>query len=379
MAAPVSAQDTRAELIGAKQAEKAKASTPYQPSSFEKIMFKLEENFASPPSGFYPRVGTIPQGGSFSAGVGYRQFFARRAILDLRSAYSLKQYLQLEAAIRTPWHGRSRTLFEVGGAYLDAPQVGYYGVGMEGSGRTNFRLKRTNGYGLVEFKPTSWVRLEGEAGYDAVETSTGKGSHPSIETIYTPADTPGLFENLSFIRGRGLAAIDWRVSPGYSRTGGFYGVTVENFTDTDDAYSFEKVTGELIQHVPIMRQTWILSFRGRVETVLNDEDAVPFYLLPQLGSGRTLRGYQTGRFRDRHSILGSAEFRWIVNRLALDMALFYDAGKVTSRREDLDFENLKSDWGIGARFHGFTRTVLRVEGARGDQGWRLVVAMGPAW
>src|ERR671913_1704452 len=75
MAAPVSAQDTRAELIAAKQAEKAKTSTPYQPSGFEKIMFRLEENFSSPPSGFYPRVGTIPQGGSFSAGLGYRQFF----------------------------------------------------------------------------------------------------------------------------------------------------------------------------------------------------------------------------------------------------------------------------------------------------------------
>ena len=71
--------------------------------------------------------------------------------------------------------------------------------------------------------------------------------------------------------------------------------------------------------------------------------------------------------------------RWIVNRMALDMAFFYDAGKVTSRREDLDFKGLKSDWGIGARFHGPTATVLRIEGARGSDGWRLIFATSSAF
>ena len=67
------------------------------------------------------------------------------------------------------------------------------------------------------------------------------------------------------------------------------------------------------------------------------------------------------------------------SRLALDMALFYDAGKVTSRRSDLDFEDLESDWGIGARFHGPSATVLRLEAARGREGWRLVIATSAAF
>ena len=379
MAAPAGAQDTRAEIIAAKQAEKAKTATPYVPSRFEKVFSRLEESFASPPNGFYPQVGTIPQGGGFSAGLGYRRFFARRALFDIRGAYSMKQYQQYEAAIRTPWHGQGRVQYEVRAGYLDAPQVRYFGIGMEGSGRTNYHLKRTGGSGRIDFKPSWWTRLNGEVGYDQVETSSGKGKNPSIETIYTPADTPGMFSDLSFTRAMGMAAIDWRTSPSYSRKGGFYGATIETYKDSDDFYTFEKVTGELIQHLPILRENWVLSFRGRVETVVDDNDNVPFYLLPMLGSGRTLRGYETGRFRDRHSILTSAEFRWIVNRLALDMALFYDAGKVTNRREDLDFDGLKSDYGIGMRFHGPATTVLRIEGARGDQGWRLVFATGAAW
>ena len=378
-ATPAGAQETRAEVIAARQAEKSKTAGPYQPSGFEKAMARFEENYVSPPNGFYPEFGRVSQGGGFSAGVGFRRFFGPAAVFDIRGIYSIKQYRQFEAAIRTPWHGRGRVVFEGVGGYLDAPQAGYFGLGMVGAGRTNYGLKQTYASGGVEFRPTSWTRVNGEVGYDDYETLGGKGRHPSIETTYNAFDTPGLFANVSFARVKAMAAIDSRVSPGYARTGGFYGATLESFSDINDTYKFQKVTTEAVQHVPILRQNWVLSFRGRMETIVDDEDSVPFFLLPQLGSGRTLRGYQTGRFRDRHSILTSAELRWIVNRLAMDMALFYDAGKVTSLRGDLDLKDLKSDYGIGMRFHGPTRTVLRIEAARGDQGWRLVVSRGAAW
>ena len=204
-------------------------------------------------------------------------------------------------------------------------------------------------------------------GYDDFKTEGGPRHAPSIETIYGAGDGPGLFAIPAFLRTEARAAIDWRTSPGYSRKGGFYGVTLANYADRNDTYSFRRLDGELIQHLPILRENWVISLRGRVQTILDDDDAVPYFLLPQLGSGRTLRGYETGRFRDRHSLLTSAEFRWIPNRLALDMALFYDAGKVTSAPSDLDFNGLKSDWGIGARFHGPTTTVLRIEAAHADR------------
>jgi outer membrane translocation and assembly module TamA len=57
------------------------------------------------------------------------------------------------------------------------------------------------------------------------------------------------------------------------------------------------------------------------------------------------------------------EWRIIVNRY-LDLAFFYDAGKVAPRTSDLDFKNLKDNYGIGLRFHGPAATPLRVELAR---------------
>ena len=115
-------------------------------------------------------------------------------------------------------------------------------------------------------------------------------------------------------------------------------------------------------------------------SILDENDAVPYYLLPQIGSGSTLRGYPTGRFRDRHSLLTSAEFRWIPNRLGLDMAIFYDAGKVAPEFSELDFSDLESSWGFGARFHTPSAMILRLEAARPKTGkWRLIFSTGAAF
>ena len=342
-------------------------------------MARLEETFSSPPDGFYPQVGTIPQGGGFSAGIGYRNFFGPQAVFDIRGAYSIKNYLQVEAGVRRPWHRAGRTVFETRVGYLDAPQVAYYGIGMEGGPRTSFGLKFPYAAARADFRPSSWTRLHAEVGYDSYDTKSGKGRHPSIETEYGPADTPGLFSKIDYARIEGAAAIDTRPSPAYARRGGFYGATLVSYSDTNGTYSFQRGDLEAIQHIPLLRENWVISLRGRVQTVLDENDTVPFFLLPSLGSGRTLRAYPTFRFHDRHSILTSAEFRWIPNRLAMDMALFYDAGKVTNRREDLDFEDLVSDWGLGVRFHAPASTVLRIEAAKGNEGWRLVFATGAAW
>ena len=102
-------------------------------------------------------------------------------------------------------------------------------------------------------------------------------------------------------------------------------------------------------------------------------------MLPSLGSGSTLRGYSSWRFRDRHAVMTSAEFRWIPSRLALDLAIFYDAGTVAPRFDQLSIGSFVSDVGIGARFHGPISTPLRIELARGQEGMRLVFAASAAF
>jgi outer membrane protein assembly factor BamA len=381
MPAAASAQETRAEEIAKKQEEKAAQSAPHKPSAFERIMTDIERSYTSPPSGFFPNFGSVYPGGGFTLGAGYRHFYAREAVWEIKGLYSLKNYKNIEIGTRTPWNNSGRWNAGLRGGYRDAPQIGYYGLGSDtlDGPRANFRVKQAYGIGNVGFRPTTWTRLEGEVAYEDYQTEEGAGRAPSIETVYDPVTAPGLFSNPKFIRSEGTAAIDWRTSPGYTRKGGYYGATLASYADRDKTYSFQRLDGELIQHLPILRETWVLSFRGRVQTVLDDDDTVPYFLMPYLGSGSTLRGYPTGRFRDRHALLTTAEFRWIPSRLALDMAVFFDAGKVANRREDLDFNDLTTDWGVGARFHGPSATPIRLEMARGSEGWRLVISSNAAF
>jgi outer membrane translocation and assembly module TamA len=94
-------------------------------------------------------------------------------------------------------------------------------------------------------------------------------------------------------------------------------------------------------------------------------------MMPSVGGGSSLRGYSSWRFRDRNSLLLQAEWRVMVNRF-LDTALFYDTGKVEANTRDLDFSELKDDYGIGFRFHTPLATPLRIEFARSREGMTIV-------
>ena len=152
--------------------------------------------------------------------------------------------------------------------------------------------------------------------------------------------------------------------PGTRRRGAYLGATLHDYNDRDDDFGFQMAEYEGIAHLPILREAWVLSFRGRVQTAFDkDGQQIPFFMLPALGGGSSLRGYSSWRFRDQNSLLLQAEWRIMVNRY-LDLAFFYDAGKVTARTSDLDLDGLKDDFGFGVRFHGPFATPLRVELAR---------------
>ena len=110
-----------------------------------------------------------------------------------------------------------------------------------------------------------------------------------------------------------------------------------------------------------------------------DGQQIPFFMLPALGGGSTLRGYSSWRFRDQNSLLLQGEWRIMVNRY-LDLAFFYDAGKVAARTSDLDLDHLKDDYGFGVRFHGPFATPLRIELARSrESSLRFIFSAGPSF
>src|SRR5262249_20826208 len=136
-----------------------------------------------------------------------------------------------------------------------------------------------------------------------------------------------------------------------------------------DAYSFRRVAIDLQQYVPLPNRYRTLALRAAA--VMTDAGAgqqVPFYYEPTLGGSQALRGFREFRFRDRNSLLLTAEYRWEASWM-LDGALFVDAGKVTAERSDLNLRDLDVSYGVGFRLHSNSAFVSRLDLAFSREGF----------
>jgi surface antigen Omp85-like protein len=385
MATPLCAQPapTREAEIVAAQKTKAGNLKPYEVGRVEAWVDNLEDAVLSGRAAWHPFFESAYAGGGFTVGAGHLSHVSSYNTLDVRGSITPSGYKRIEAEFLAPRLFNRRGWLSVTGGWREATQVGFYGFGTAGTSkddRANYSFTQPYAQALVIVRPTrGLVFIGGGLEISNWDQGPGSGSAPSVEEVFSPATLPGLGASPTYLHPQVSAGLDWRTAPGYTRTGGYVAVTGHHFGDSDDQFSFQRVDYDVIQHVPVLRDTWVLSLRGRVETTFVDNgQVIPFFMLPALGGGSTLRGFSSWRFRDRHSLLLSAEWRVLVNRF-LDTAVFYDAGKVTNRTSDLDFSGLKSDYGFGFRFHGAIATPLRIEFAKSNEGLALVFSAKAAF
>ena len=383
-AASVVAQEaqpaTRAAAIEQEQAEKAGELQPYVPGRMEGLLNRAEDILVNGVPRWHPFFESAYYGGGFTLGAGYAHHVSPYSMIDVRGSYTVLGYKRFEAEFTSPRLFHRRGALSVVGGWREATQAAFYGIGMNTSldDRTNFDFRQPYGSGTLTLWPTRrLLMLRGGLELSRWSQRSGEGRFPSVDTVYTRATLPGLGTATTYLHSQGTVGFDWRTSPGYSRRGGFYGVTVHDYADRDEKFGFRELEYEVIQHFPILREAWVISLRGEAQTTYTKSNQqIPFFLLPYAGSGSTMRGFMSHRFRDQNRIVAQAEWRIMVNRF-IDTAVFYDAGKVTARRADLDFDGLKSDYGFGVRFHGPFATPLRVEVARSPEGARLVLSTQP--
>jgi outer membrane protein assembly factor BamA len=202
------------------------------------------------------------------------------------------------------------------------------------------------------------LRLGGGAAWTNPRIGSGEDPRfPSTDELFDPSAIPGFQAQPEYVRFGGTVSFDWRDEPLRPRAGGYYGVKVRNFKGQEfDTLDFRQYEADIQQYVHWLNRFRVLALRANV--VISDADAgkdVPFFYMPTLGGGERLRGFREFRFRDRNSILMSAEYRWEA-WWALEMALFVDAGKVAAERSDLDFDNLEASYGLGSGSTAPTRS-----------------------
>lgn len=377
---PAGAQTSRAAELRAKRAEKAKALEPYKPGLIEKMTaFAGERESAGRPLGFYPYFGSIFTGGAVAVGLGYRHPFLDTGELQVDAAVSPKLYSKFETHLHFPTFARDRVRVTARLLWLNATKVNFYGIGNDtrARNRSTFRHNPTTIGGLLELKPARWLTLGGSL--DFLDSQTGKGRRaPSIDEVFRPDEVPGFGLDTSYLTTSAFVDVDTRPTPSRATRGGHYRVDLRDFRERGDGrYSFRLVEAEASQFIPLLRENWVIALRARAEMASagNGRD-VPYSWMPTLGSSRDLRGFSNFRFRDRHTLVLTAEYRWTPSRL-VDMVVFYDAGKVAAKVSQLGLQNLHSNWGVGARFHTGTATIVRLEVARSGERTRFVFGVGP--
>jgi len=382
----VSAQEpetaTRAAVIEQEQSEKAKDLQPYVPGKSEALLNKFEAILTGGVPKWHPFLDSAYSGGGFTLGLGYLHFVSPYNQIDLRGSYSALGYKRVEAEFSAPRLFHRRGELTVLGGWREATQARFYGIGMDTSqdDRTSYDFRQPRASASLTFWPTRrlWM-LNGGAELSQWSQRPGEGNNPSVDVVYTPQELPGLGTTTTYLHTQGTVGFDWRPAEGYARRGGFYGVTLHDYADNDEKFGFRQIDYEVTQHFPILREAWVISLHGLAQTTYTKNDQqIPFFMLPSVGSGSTLRGFKSQRFRDQNSLLLQAEWRIMANRF-LDTAVFYDAGKVTARRSDLNLDGLKSDVGFGTRFHGPFATPLRIEVAHGSEGWAFIFVTHPAF
>lgn len=125
-----------------------------------------------------------------------------------------------------------------------------------------------------------------------------------------------------------------------------------------------------------MRARDVLALRGYVRATGDDE---PFFILSTFGGSKDLRGYPSGRYRDRMMYALQGEYRWQVNDRWI-LTGFAGFGEVANSFSDFG-ENYLPAGGVGARFvlSKKHRVGLSADLAVGNDGAEVYFGVGEAF
>lgn len=350
---------TRAEVLAREREEKAQDLEPPRPGGLERTLLALEndrvfERILNPAEGLYPKIGNITAGSGFAIGPGYRRpaVIGDEVHFSTFAVASVQKYWMVDARLTMPELARGRAFAEVHARKYDFPEEDFFGLGPDSlrENETAYGLRSTDFGGTAGVRITPWL-------------SFGSGVEYMTPRVTVLADQP------DFIRSEVSAEINTREPRGNPRQGLRYALAYQHFDDrAGSQLDFDRVEADVQHYISLYKQRRVLALRGFASVSdASSGGEVPFYFMRTLGGPDDLRGFRRFRFRDRNMLLLQAEYRWEIFT-ALDGAIFYDAGKVASRAEDLNLRDLESDYGIGFRFGTRNGVFLRIEGAFGSSG-----------
>jgi len=356
--------------------------------------------------GFAPRVGSITSGSSAAFGAAYQLQAPSNWPLDLEVSgmYSVRNYWTIGARI-----GRLRTrqetfLLRSFGQHLTSefnerrykepgfaaygdfnyfyfPTQRFFGLGPDSRkvDRTDFLLRTASYEAVAGYQVNAWLGVSVRAGVLQFDVDPGRDDRYTDTQVLFPT-APGLAQEPDFFHVTTAVLADYRDLPGDPHSGGVVGALFSHYRDKGGhQFEFNRYAVDVRQYLPLDALLSVVALR--FFTSVDDpvgQSQVPFYLSEWLGGGSALRGFVGQRFRDRNLLLFNGEFRTRVTD-SVELAAFYDTGKVFSDLDDYNFKRLEKGYGGGVRLKGGTTLFLRFDVAHSREGTQLHFNIGPAF
>jgi outer membrane protein assembly factor BamA len=330
--------------------------------------------------GWTPRVGSVTSGSGLALGGHYRQRLAGGNLyLDTEYLASIKGYQSglFDLSSRPLLNGR----LTIGGGvrYTSLPQEDFFGFGAESSlaSHTSYERQGLDARGWVAFRPAAGVEIRSTVGL--LETKIFSGEQPGVPAIDEVRWTAGFDapkQGGRFLHAGVEATIDRRDNPRNPHAGTYLRASLDRyscFTLGENGVLRLDVDGRGYLPVGGFSGNDSLALRAALSLTNADDRQAAFYLLPRLGGGGTLRGFETSRFVDAQAAFMSAEYRWQLRR-KLQIVGFVDAGTVASSISQFSGARLHTAIGTGIRYKGF-----RFDYAVGREGSRFHVGFGPSF
>jgi hypothetical protein len=377
---------TRAAQLAAARDQKGLELEPMKRGKVEKGLYWYDNQYLLPKifgkwKGIHIGGGGFPAGAGMKFGVAYDHAIgaeenpdrANRFDVNGVAARSTRGYQRVGGGLTVKRIGGSTIDARLWGQKFEFPQEDLFGIGQNSSrdDRTNYLHESTETSAELRWSPKRFLTVSGGAAYLRPKIGSGTDARfPSTELRFDESTLPGLTAQPDFLRTDAGVALELRDNPLHPHAGGRYAATFSHYDDRNlGAYGFRSVTVDAQHYVPLPNRYRVVALHAAV--VMTDADAgqhVPFYYQPTLGGSQHLRGFREFRFRDRNSLVMSAEYRWEASWM-LDAAVFVDAGKVAAERGDLNLRGLATSYGVGLRVHSNSAFVARLDLAYSREGF----------
>lgn len=335
-----------------------------------------------------PIVSGVASGGGLGVGVRYQLPSGGWWETTAQTVVTFRRYWSAEVV--TSYQG-ARGRVGAYGRIREMSQLSFFGPGTDSdlANRTNF-LQRDPVVGArASLRLAPWAAAGGRVEELWPEIGPGRSTrYPTLEARFSEGDAPGLTAQPRFGRYEGFVELQAPAGAGEAlNQGGRYRVAYALFDDQQfDRFAFRRLDLEARHKFSVFGPHRRLTLHGWIATTdTSAGNDVPFYLQPTLGAGsqlrtvdedligsdgsrRTLRGFENFRFRDRNLLLLQVEYRVPIWG-PFDATVFTDAGKVTSRRTDLNLSGLKRNYGVSLSVMRGPSTVARTDiGFGGGEG-----------